>query len=78
MSTRDYPMNFLYGKIYCAGLCGRTYRKVETKKERIARIAKEKMYSSWKIYNQRTVNIIEAIPIYKPFYHPKYLPNNLT
>ncbi len=40
--------------------------KVETKKERIKRIAKEKMFASWKSFNQKTEKIIEIKQICKP------------
>lgn len=40
--------------------------KVETKKERIKRIAIEKMLASWKMHNQKTQTIIEIKQICKP------------
>lgn len=49
-----------------------TYRKQETKKERIKRIAKEKMLASWKLHNDVTLTIIKIkqyckpINVYKP------------
>ena len=43
-----------------------TQRKTETKKERIKRIAKEKMFASWKTYNQKTESIIEIKQVCKP------------
>lgn len=52
--------------IVYANNIGYIQRKVETKKERIKRIAKEKMYASWKTFNQRTPTIIEIIQICKP------------
>ena len=53
---------------------GRLYRnlyyqepiKVETKQERIKRVAKEKMLASFNLYNKKTLNIIEVIQICKP------------
>ncbi len=43
----------------------------ETKKEKNKRIAKEKMFASWKVYNQKTENIIEIKQICKPK-HKRY------
>jgi len=40
--------------------------KIESKKAKIKRIAKEKMFASWKVYNQKTTNIIEIKQICKP------------
>ncbi len=48
------------------------YRQTETKKQRIARIAKELMYASWKIFNQKTVSIIKIIQIRKPRHQLKF------
>jgi len=42
--------------------------KVETKEERLKRIAKEKMLASFNLYNKKTINIIEVIQICKPKY----------
>lgn len=44
-------------------------RNQETKKEKIARIAKEKMYASWKVINQKQVNLNELVRISKPKYN---------
>lgn len=41
-------------------------KKVETKKEKIARVAKEKMYASWRVINQKQVNLNELIRVPKP------------
>lgn len=41
-------------------------KKVETKKERIQRIAKEKMFASWKLFNQKTPTVIEIKQFCKP------------
>lgn len=43
-------------------------KKVETKKERIKRIAIEKMHASWKKYNQKTPTTIEIKQICKPIH----------
>lgn len=40
--------------------------KYETKKEKIKRVAKEKMFASWKTYNQKTEKILEVKQICKP------------
>lgn len=40
--------------------------KVETKQERVKRVAKEKMKASFNLYNKKTLNIIEVIQICKP------------
>ncbi len=42
-----------------------TYTKLESKEERIKRIAKAKMFASWKLYNERTESIIKPIQICK-------------
>lgn len=42
------------------------YRKVETKKQRIKRLAKEKMLASWKTYNQKTPYVIDIKQLCKP------------
>lgn len=41
-------------------------KKQETKKEKIKRVAKEKMFASWKTYNQKTEKILEVKQICKP------------
>lgn len=41
-------------------------RKHETKKEKTKRIAKEKMFASWKTYNQKTEKILDIKQICKP------------
>lgn len=41
-------------------------KKYETKKEKIKRIAKEKMFASWKTYNQKTEKILDIKQICKP------------
>jgi len=41
-------------------------KKKETKKEKIKRVAKEKMLASWKTYNQKTEKILEVKQICKP------------
>jgi hypothetical protein len=46
--------------------------KTETKKEKIARIAKELMLASWKDYNDRTVTVKEVNFIGKPKYRFNY------
>jgi len=46
-------------------ICYSTIKK-ETKKQRISRIAKEKMLSSWNSFNQKTLNIKEIKQICKP------------
>ena len=53
---------------YCHSNSFVSSTKVETKKERIKRIAKEKMYASWKTYNDRTVTIKEIKQICKPMH----------
>ncbi len=40
--------------------------KRETKKEKTKRVAEEKMFASWKVYNQKTESIIEIKQICKP------------
>ena len=44
----------------------------ETEKEKIARIAKEKMYASWKTYNDRTTTIKDVKQICKPRHRVNY------
>jgi hypothetical protein len=41
-------------------------KKVETKRERIKRVAKERMYASWKTYNDKTETIKEIKQICRP------------
>lgn len=41
-------------------------KKKETKKQRILRIAKEKMLASWKTYNQKTPYVIDMKQLCKP------------
>jgi len=41
-------------------------KKPETKKERTARIAKERMLASWKTHNQKTISVIELKQVCKP------------
>ena len=50
----------------------RSIKKVETKKQRIMRIAKEKMLASWKLYNQKTEKIFEIKQICKPEHRVGY------
>lgn len=40
--------------------------RVETKKERLKRIAKEKMLASWNLFNQETETIIKIKQFCKP------------
>jgi hypothetical protein len=39
---------------------------IETKKQRIERLAREKMFASWKVHNDKTMTIKEVIQICKP------------
>lgn len=41
-------------------------RKVETDKERITRISKEKMYASWKVYDEMRKNVLKVRQVCKP------------
>lgn len=41
-------------------------QKQETKKERIKRVAAEKMHASWKLHNQKTEKILVVKQICKP------------
>ncbi len=45
---------------------GYTTKKVETKKERIKRIATEKMLASYRLFNQKTEKIIQVVQNAKP------------
>lgn len=49
-----------------------TVRHIETKKERQKRIANEKMYASWKLYNLKTISIQEIKQLCKPM-HRRFL-----
>lgn len=67
------PLNPFAGTISAAGssICVRlstpkSNPKPETKKEKIARIAKEKMYASWKTFQQNHISIIQVKQICKP------------
>ncbi len=57
------------GSYYCYQTSVRVETKkqvVETKKQRIARIAKEKMLASWKKEQFKTDKIKQVIQVYKP------------
>ncbi len=41
-------------------------QKQETKKERVKRVAAEKMHASWKLHNQKTEKILVMKQICKP------------
>ena len=56
----------------CCPYCRCEKKQEETKKQRIARIAKEKMLASWKIYNQKTETINEILKECKPCYNIYY------
>jgi hypothetical protein len=43
-------------------------KKIETKKQRIARIAKENMLASYKTYNQKTVTVRQIRQVCKPIH----------
>ena len=45
----------------------------ETEKQKEKRIAKERMFSSWKLYNQVTDKIIEIKQICKPRHNRRHL-----
>lgn len=47
--------------------------KKETKKEAIGRIAKEKMYASWKMYNEKTITIREIKQVCKPRHQVNFI-----
>ena len=49
---------------YCSNAVQSKFQ--ESKKQRIARIAKEKMFASWKMYNQKTEKTIKIIQVCKP------------
>lgn len=68
------PPTLAIGYAVYANPCGPTTKKVETKKQRIARLAKEKMLASWNMHHQNTPTIIEVIQICKPR-HLNYLRN---
>lgn len=40
--------------------------EAETKEQKVLRIAREKMYASWKMYNQKTEKIPKIIQVCKP------------
>ena len=48
------------------------YKKVETKKEKLDRVSKEKMLASWKTYNEKTEHIIKIKQICKPQHKLNY------
>lgn len=43
-----------------------TYTTPETKKQREARIAAERMYASWSVYNMKTLSLKDVKQICKP------------
>lgn len=58
-----------YGKWYYANYTHEESKKrvkKETKKEKVARLAKEKMHSSWKTYNEKTFQIKTILQVCKP------------
>lgn len=73
----DYAItdcSFYYGQ--CANLCSSyTHKKEETKKEKLNRTSKEKMFVSWKMYNQISLTLIEVKQLCKPK-HLKYRLNH--
>lgn len=58
-------------QIYCQPAIAR-YAPEETQKERIARIAKEKMYASWVMYNAITMTMKKFIRVLNPKPHKQY------
>lgn len=55
----------LRGRVY--DVCNHVVvKKIETKKEKEDRIAKERMFASWKTYNDKTETIKEIKQICKP------------
>ena len=63
-----YPMNAQPTTVYSSWY----YREIqqpeikENKKERIARIAKEKMFASWKLYNEKREKVLDVRQMCKP------------
>ncbi len=64
-SSSYYSKNF-YFKTYCYGANFSTKKRKETKKEKIARIAKEKMHASWKTQDQISSNLFKLKQLCKP------------
>lgn len=57
---------------YRASVSVETKKVVETKKQRVARIAKEKMLASWKKENFKTDKIKQVIQVCKPQHKLNY------
>ena len=66
-SSNDYDVSYSYNTTYIPGISnGYSKKKEETKKEKIQRVAKEKMLASWKTYNEKTLKIIDVKNLCKP------------
>jgi hypothetical protein len=51
---------------YYYSYCQPVQQPQETKKERVKRVAAEKMHASWKLHNQKTEKILVVKQICKP------------
>lgn len=73
VTTTDYT--YTYGTTYSSGSYTFTNfqeKRKESKKEKIARIAKENMLASHKTYNQKTPTIKQVKQVCKPIYKIRY------
>lgn len=68
-----YSSTFCIG-FYSSKVVGYSYAKHETKKQRIARIAKMKMKASWSLKNERRLmSVYQVIRVCKPQHRIKHL-----
>lgn len=71
--TLSYNSTATYANSYYND-CYYVPKKVETKKEKQARLAKEKMHASWKTYNEVKPKIFEIKQICKPRHRLNHIP----
>lgn len=70
----QYRLTQVYstGQTYYSGhIQSNKYVKPETKKERLTRQSKAKMYTSWSLFNNKTEKIREVIQVNKPRHRQK-------
>ncbi len=73
-SSSPYPTSLCmyYTPMYQSTGCYEKIKIVETKQQRIDRIATEKMLASWKTYNEKTRNVKEIKQICKPRHRVRF------
>ena len=48
-------------------------KKVETRKEKLQRLSKQKMFASWSLYNQKEEKVFEIKQFCKPRHQMKFI-----